>query len=181
MTWLADFFGAAYVRAIAAAVVVAIIAAAGWRVSAWRSGYLALEATESRLQALTAEAEQCAARERVAAQAWAEAAGKAKAQADQDRATAERVERELETKLAAADARGRDLARRLLDATRAASAGGVALSGAASAAGQPAGAAGEPGDEGGLGVALAAHLSACESDSLRLAGWQTWWASVQRP
>ena len=184
MTWLADFFGAQYVRAIAAAVVVALIAWLGWQVSEWRSAYVDLQAVEDRLRATeealatrTAEAEACSDRERIAQQAWAEAAGKAAAQAAADRATAERVERELQDKLAAADGRARDLARRLLDATRA-GAGGGALSGAAVASAQPARAGGEPGSDGGIEQATAEVMRACAADATRLDGWRVWWGEV---
>jgi hypothetical protein len=76
------------------------------------------------------------------------------------------VERGLTDKLDAADRRGRDLARRLR--TQACPVPGAAHDTAAAADG----AAGEPGDAGGLGAALADHLAACERDAARFAELQ---------
>ena len=178
MTWLADFLGARTLRLVGAVLVVVLVAVAGWRVATWRAGYLALEATEKRLQAASVEAEQCAAREQIAAEAYAEAAGKAVDAMRRDRETAQRVERELQDKLAAADGRARDLARRLLEHARAAGAGRGALSGAAVAASQPAAAGGESGSDGGIEQATAEVMRACAADATRLDGWRAWWAEV---
>lgn len=177
MTWLAGFFGAQYVRAIAAAVIVALVAAAGWRVTVWHDAYTRLEATEKALESRTAEADQCAAREQIAAEAYAEAAGKAVDAMRRDRETAERVERELSYKLAAADGRARDLARRLLDYTRA-GAGGRPVPAAAGPAGQPDAAGGEPGGDGGVEQATAEVMRACAADATRLDEWRAWWGEV---
>ena len=167
-------------RLVGAVALVVAVAVMGWRVSVWHDSHRKLKATEKALETRTAEAQQCAARELVAAQAYREAAGKAKAREAEDRATAERIEHDLQTKLADADARGRDLARRLRHASRAACAGSGAVPGAAAAAGQPAQPAGEPGDGDAVEIATAEHLSACERDATRLAGWQEWWAGVRR-
>ena len=165
-------------RLIGIVTVAIFVLALGWRASVWREGWQALEATEKALATVTAERDRYAARESSAWQALREAEGKAAAKEAEDRATAERIENELQTQLAAADARGRDLARRLLDATRKTCPGAITVSQPAGAAGQPAQAGGEPGDPGGVGEAIAAHLAACESDATRLAGWQAWWAGV---
>jgi hypothetical protein len=77
------------------------------------------------------------------------------------------VERGLTDKLDAADRRGRDLARRLRDAL---AAPGVPQ--ACADAPAPDGPAGEPGDAGGIGAAIADHLAACERDAARFAELQ---------
>jgi hypothetical protein len=77
------------------------------------------------------------------------------------------VERGLTQKLDAADRRGRDLARRLRDALAA-----PGVPGACPDAPAADGPAGEPGDAGGLGTALADHLAACERDAARFAELQ---------
>lgn len=78
------------------------------------------------------------------------------------------VERGLSEKLAAADRRGRDLARRLQGALAAAR-----MPSECPAAPAPDGPAGESGDEGEVGEALAAHLAACERDAERFAELQS--------
>ena len=171
-------------RAIAAIALVAAVAIAGWRVAAWREGYLQAEAaqdalrrTEEALTTRTAERDVCTSREAIAAQALREAASAAAARAEADRATAQRIENELSTQLAAANARGRDLARRLRDATACPGAG--AVPGATDPAGQPAGASGESGRAGAVGAAVAGLAAACERDSARLDGWIEWWREVR--
>ena len=72
------------------------------------------------------------------------------------------VERGLSQKLDAADRRGRDLARRLRDSLAA-----TGVPQACADAPAPDGPAGEPGDAGGIGEALADHLAACERDAAR--------------
>lgn len=170
-------------RALAAIALVAAVALMGWRVTAWREGYLqtraaqdALRRTEKALATRTAELRLCTDREAVAQQALRAAAVAAESRAAEDRAIAERIEHDLQTRLAAADARGRDLARRLRDATACPGAG--AVPGAADPAGQPASAAGEPGSAHGIAEATAALAAACAHDSERLAGWQAWWSAV---
>lgn len=170
-------------RALAAIALVAAVALMGWRVTAWREGYLqtraaqdALRRTEKALATRTAEAEQCAGREAVAQQALRAAAVATESRAAEDRAIAERIEHDLQTRLAAADARGRDLARRLRDATACPGAG--AVPGATPPAGSAAPAAGEPGSAHGIAEATAALAAACDRDSARLAGWQAWWSAV---
>jgi hypothetical protein len=160
-------------RLIGAAALVVAIAAMGWRVSAWREGYLQLQATEKALETSRAEARQCLDREVVAQRAWQDAAAAAESKAAADRATAERVERELEKRLADADLRGRDLARRLSDAARAG-----AGRGAVPAAPGAAGPADDAGGDAGRDAALAGVFAACERDAERLTGWQQWWAEV---
>ena len=87
-------------------------------------------------------------------------------------AAREEVERGLSEKLAAADARGRDLADRLRDALAPARACPVPPAGAP--AGAADGATGKPGDQAGIGAALAAHLAACERDAERFVKLQDW-------
>lgn len=165
-------------RLIGYAVAAALVVWAVPTVNGWRLDSRALEATQKALEAVTAERDRYAAREASAWQALREAAGKAAAKEAADKATAERIEHELQTKLAAADDRGRDLARRLSIAARAACPGAQPVPGAAGAAAEPAGAAGEPGDGEAIERATAEHLAACERDAERLGGWQQWWAMV---
>jgi len=170
-------------RLVGAVALVVVVALAGWRVTAWRAGYLeaeelrdALERTEKALASRTAEAEQCAARERVSQQAWQDAAAAAESKAAQDRNTARRIENELSTRLADADRRGRELARRLSDAAARACPGAVPA--AAPAPGVAHDPAGEPAGAGAVGEATAALIGACDRDAARLEGWQRWWAGV---
>lgn len=170
-------------RALAAIALVAAVALMGWRVTAWREGYLqtraaqdALRRTEKALARRTAEVVQYQRREAIALETAREAASAAAAREIRDRAAAQKVENELTTRLAAADARGRDLARRLRDA--AACPGAGAVPGATPPAGSAAPAAGEPGSAHGIAEATAALAAACDRDSARLAGWQAWWSAV---
>lgn len=170
-------------RALAAIALVAAVALMGWRVTAWREGYLqtraaqdALRRTEKALATRTAEVVQYQRREAIALETAREAASAAAAREIRDRAAAQKVENELTTRLAAADARGRDLARRLRDA--AACPGAGAVPGATPPAGSAAPAAGEPGSAHGIAEATAALAAACDRDSARLAGWQAWWSAV---
>jgi hypothetical protein len=106
----------------------------------------------------------------VRAEWYAERAKAAEAATAALRAEVERhqeVERGLTDKLDAADRRGRGLVRRLRDALAA-----PGLPGACPDAAPPDGPAGEPGDAGGLGAALADHLAACERDAARFAELQ---------
>lgn len=165
-------------RLIGYAVAAALVVWAALTVNGWRLDSRALEATQKALETATADRDRYAAREASARQALREAAGKAAEKEAADKATAERIEHELQTKLAAADTRGRDLARRLSIAARAACPGGGAVPGAADPAGQPGQAAGEPGDGEAIERATAEHLAACGRDAERLAGWQAWWGEV---
>jgi hypothetical protein len=97
----------------------------------------------------------------------ARAAEAARAALEAATARHQEVERGLSEKLDAADRRGRDLARRLRYAPAA-----PALPATCHAAPAPDGPAGESSDEGGVGEALAAHLSACERDAARFAELQ---------
>ena len=99
------------------------------------------------------------------------AAEAARLELDRQRAVTEEVERGLSAKLAAADARGRDLAGRLRDAL---SAGTCPVSAAGVAAGAIDRAGGEPSDQAAIGAALADHLAACERDAQRLTDLQSW-------
>lgn len=163
-------------RAIGAVALVVAVAIAGQRVSTWRESHHALKATEKALATRTAELAQCSDSLAVSALAYAEAAGKAESIAAADRETRQRVENELQINLAAADARGRDLARRLRDyqARRCSS----PVPAAAGPAVELAGAAGEPGRDGAVEGAVADLMSACAADAERLAGWQGWWREV---
>lgn len=89
---------------------------------------------------------------------------------------AQEVERGLTEELAAADARGRDLAGRLRDAL--APARTCSVPAAPSAASPPDGVAGKSRDQAELGAALASHLAACERDAERLGKLQDWTRQV---
>ena len=88
------------------------------------------------------------------------------------------VEQNLTARLDAADARGRDLARRLRDAL---TAGTCPLPQPGNAAGSADGAGEEPDNQATLGAALADHLAACEHDAQRLTDLQTWVGRINRP
>ena len=142
-------------RMVGAVAVVICISLMGWRVSAWHDAYRTLEAVQDRARATqealarrTAEVVQYQRREAIALETAREAASAAAAREIRDRAAAQKVENELTTRLAAADARGRDLARRLRDATACPGAG--AVPGATGAAGGPAGAGAQSGDGGAV-------------------------------
>lgn len=94
------------------------------------------------------------------------------AQIAADKKAAEELQRELETRLAAADASGRDLARRLQDYRVRASRCAVSTpTGTAPGPDDPAGES--PGDEA-IGRATEEVFSACKRDAERLAGFQEW-------
>ena len=166
-------------RLIGAACLTAAVAFAGSRVSAWHEGYLRAEASERSLATRTTELQQCTYSQTAAALAYAGAVRRAETVAADDAATATRIERELQTNLAAADARSRDLSRRLQDyrARRCR----VTLSAAAGAAAEPAPPAAQSGDGDAVDRATADHLAACALDAEELAGWLSWWESVKRP
>lgn len=88
------------------------------------------------------------------------------------------VEQNLTARLAAADARGRDLARRLRDALTASRADPLPPVGGAS--GQIDRTGGKPADPAEVGAALADHLAACERDAQRLTELQGWVGRIQR-
>jgi len=87
------------------------------------------------------------------------------------------LEQNLTARLDAADARGRDLARRLRDAL---TAGTCPLPQPGDATSQADGASEEPDNQATLGAALADHLAACESDAQRLTDLQTWVGRINR-
>lgn len=147
-----------------------------WRINTWHDGYQRLEATERALATRTAEAQQCADRAAAAQESHVKAAVEAESIATRDRATARRIESELQTRLADTESRGRDLARRLQNSRACPGAGGVPP--ATDSTGQPASASGEPAGADRVGEATAALIQACDRDSLRLGGWIEWWAGV---
>jgi len=87
------------------------------------------------------------------------------------------VEQNLTARLDAADARGRDLARRLRDAL---TAGTCPLPQPGDATSPADGAGEEPDNQATLGAALADHLAACEHDAQRLTDLQTWVGRINR-
>ena len=88
------------------------------------------------------------------------------------------VEQNLTARLDAADARGRDLARRLRNAL---AAGTCPLPQPGDATSPADGASQEPDNQAALGAALADHLAACEHDAERLTNLQTWVGRINRP
>ena len=97
---------------------------------------------------------------------------------NRDLAILEEAERGLQTKLDAADRRGADLARRLRLAQAAALPPGP---GSGSATPVPDGSPRVSGDPDPLGIALAAHLSACERDAARLTELQGFLRATEKP
>ena len=100
-----------------------------------------------------------------------------RAKMERDSRIAKEIQDALQQKLDSADARGRDLARRLLDYQARIAA--LQLSRPADPATGADGTPGVPEDGGAVGQALEEHLAACGRDAERLAGWQEWWARVQ--
>ena len=85
----------------------------------------------------------------------------------------ERIEHDLQPKIAAADANARSLARRLREyANR------RPVSTAPGPAAEPAEAPGEPGDGDPVERATEQHFAACARDSERLAAWQEWYREL---
>ena len=85
----------------------------------------------------------------------------------------ERIEHDLQPKIAAADANARSLARRLREyASRS------PVSTAPGPAAEPAEAPGEPGDGDPVERATEQHFAACARDSERLAAWQEWYREL---
>lgn len=143
----------------------------------WRQDSNRLEATEKALATRTQQWQQCTDSQTAAALAYASAVHRAEFVAAADKITAERVERELQTNLAAADAGARDLARRLRDYQAGRCGGTVpAVAGATAKSAAP---TEEPGDGEAVDAAIAAHLAACAADAVDLAGWNNWWAGVK--
>ncbi len=108
--------------------------------------------------------------------AYAEAAAAAAQKEADQRKAAEEIEHDLRTKLSAADAGGRSLARRLHDYQ--ASARGCPVPGAAPSAGQPAGSGGEPARAAAIGRASEDAFATCARDAERLNGYDAWAKSV---
>ena len=169
---------ASAMKIAAAITAVVMVALMGWRVSVWHDAYRALQATEKALERSKAELDQCTADAVIAEQAYTAAAEEAERIAEQDRATAQRIEHELQTRMAAADAGARDLARRLRD--HQVSAGRCAVPGAAGTTVELVAAGGEPPDGGTVEQAAGDHFAACARDAERLDGWRSWWAEVAR-
>lgn len=122
------------------------------QVSRWRSAYVALPAVAAARDAAIA------ARQR-----------SERAVLDQV-AHNQEIERELTDRFVAADARARDLARRLLQAGRPAR----PVCPAPAAASPDDGAGREPDDGGALEAAVGDHLAACDRDAARLTGLQAY-------
>lgn len=132
----------------------AALVAGGWL--AYNRAYNAgLEAGQSAVRAEWAEAN---------AQAMQAAGDALRAEL----ARREEIERGLETRLASADARGRDLARRLRNALAA----DCPVSQAPATPGTADGTGGESPDPRAIDEALIAHLAACERDATRLTDLQ---------
>ena len=87
----------------------------------------------------------------------------------------ERIEHDLQPKIAAADANARSLARRLREY-----AGSRPVSTAPDSAAEPSDAPGEPGDGDPVERATEQHFAACARDSERLAAWQEWYSGLAK-
>ncbi len=94
-----------------------------------------------------------------------------------DAAISEQVQHDLQTRALAADARNADLTRRLRDYEKRACDRAVSYPTSPPAGTTPAGP--EPGSDRGIAAATATVVSACESDSSRLLGWQDFWRGVE--
>ena len=106
-----------------------------------------------------------------------EALARFNAEMDRQRRISAEVENALTQKLDAADARGRDLARRL----RLALSEGICPTPAGgSTPGPTDGAGAESDDPAAIGAALADHLAACEQDAERLTSLQRWVGEIRR-
>ena len=105
-----------------------------------------------------------------------DAASRADAIRRADAAISEQVQHDLQTRALAADARNADLTRRLREHEARACRSPVSGPAGPSAGTAPAGP--EPGSDRGIAPAVAAVVSACESDSSRLLGWQDWYRGV---
>jgi len=101
----------------------------------------------------------------------------ARAKEEADRKAAEEIQDALQEKLDSADARARDLARRLRQYQARACASTVPQDAGSAPLVDPA--AGVPEDGGTAGQLLEEHLAACARDAERLSGWQDWWKRVQ--
>ena len=87
----------------------------------------------------------------------------------------ERIEHDLQPKIAAADANARSLARRLREYASRSS-----LPQAPGSTAEPAEAPGEPGDGDPVERATEQHFAACARDSERLAAWQEWYSGLDK-
>ena len=85
----------------------------------------------------------------------------------------ERIEHDLQPKIAAADANARSLARRLREYASRSS-----LPQAPGSTAEPTEAPGEPADGGEIERAAEDHFAACARDSERLNGWIEWYGKV---
>ena len=85
----------------------------------------------------------------------------------------ERIEHDLQPKLAAADANARSLARRLREYARS-----RPVPKAPGPTAESAEAPGEPGDGDPVERATEQHFAACARDSERLAAWQEWYRGL---
>ena len=85
----------------------------------------------------------------------------------------ERIEHDLQPKIAAADANARSLARRLREYASRSS-----LPQAPGSTAEPTEAPGEPGDGDPVERATEQHFAACARDSERLAAWQEWYREL---
>lgn len=153
----------------------ALLGAAGlawWRVAAWRSAYVERPAIVKRAEAAEAERDQ------------ARKDGKAVADALVGQvATNRRIEDDTNSRITAADAAARDLARRLrLSQTRAAEAERAAAAAArdADAARRVAADSEAARRNAAVDRATEAHFGACARDAERLTGLQEWARVLQK-
>lgn len=138
--------------------------------SGWWYGHVRYNAGQADVQALW-DADKAA-----ATQALLAAARRADDIRRADAAISEQVQHDLQTRALAADARNADLTRRLREHEARACRSPVSGPAGPSAGTAPAGP--EPGSDRGIAPAVAAVVSACESDASVLIGWQDWYRGV---
>lgn len=148
-----------------------------WRVGVWHDVYAQVEEMRERVDTITKQndvlTKEAEAREREYAQQTERTAKTIEA----DRKVTEEVERGLQTKIAAADATARDLARRLRDYQSGRR--GCALPAPTAAAPVGTTPGGEPGDGDGTEQLVAEHFAACARDAEALNAWNDWWDGIE--
>lgn len=167
--WIKDNWGWIWRVLVAVAIVAAVWSAIGWFSHArYKAGEVAGRAQVQERWDAQAKATKAA---------YDAAAAATQARIESDRAAAQEVERDLQAKLAAADASGRDLGRRLSDYI--ARARRCAVPAPAPAAGQL-DAPGAPGGDAEVGNATAVYravedtLAECKTNAADLDGWYQW-------
>lgn len=167
------------IRLVSIVVAAVVVVLGFWRIHVWHEAFQREAVTQKRLDEASRELEGLREASRAAERAHADAIGRAATVAQENQAHAVETQTKLERDLAAADARGRDLARRMrvYEASRAACSGPTAaLAGAATV---DADASGDTGGSGGVAQATAGFYRACFRDAGRLNAWVAWYEGVR--